>query len=134
MENSSDSAHILLSVKKYAGLAGFNEIQCALVTTAVSELITNIFKYAGRGSIHMDLISQGDRQGIRILAEDDGPGIADIGLAMNESYSSGDSLGLGLPSVKRIMDSFEIQSAAGMGTRIQVVKWRELPCVNTTTP
>ncbi len=126
VEDSADRAHVLLSVKEFCVQAGFNEIQSVLVTTAVSELITNMIKYAGRGRIGMDQVSNGTNRGVRILAEDDGPGISDIEMALRESYSSGESLGLGLPSVKRIMDSFEITSAPGKGTTVLTVKWREL--------
>ncbi|MDC7218438.1 MAG: anti-sigma regulatory factor [Spirochaetales bacterium] len=125
LEDSSDTAHVLVSVRDFATQAGFNAVQNTLVSTAVSELSTNIIKYAGRGCIRVDLVSDGLKEGLRIVAEDSGPGIADVDRAVNRVYSTGNSLGLGLPSVKRIMDSFDIVTAPGKGTRIDVTKWRE---------
>jgi serine/threonine-protein kinase RsbT len=125
LDDTSDTAHVLLSVMDFAKLAGFSSVINTLVATAASELSTNILKYAGRGSIRVDLVSDGQKRGLRIMAEDCGPGIENVDRAVEENYSSGNSLGLGLPCVKRIMDSFEIVTAPGEGTRIEVIKWRE---------
>jgi serine/threonine-protein kinase RsbT len=103
-----------------AGLAGSN---VALVATAVSELARNIVQYARSGSIDVQLTKSEGRRGIKVVARDEGPGIADIHLAMQDGYSTGGGLGLGLPGTKRMMDEFELVSQPGVGTTVTAVKW-----------
>jgi len=95
-----------------------------MVATAVSELATNIDRYAGHGFIHMTAINAGGRQGIEIRAVDHGPGIADLESALEENVSTSGSLGIGLPGARRLMDEFEIESDAGKGTLVTMRKWR----------
>lgn len=95
-----------------------------LVATCVSELARNIVEYAGSGDMIMALVRSKERQGIAIIAEDDGPGIPDIELAMKDGYSTSKGLGLGLPGCKRIMDEFEIASRKGRGTTVTIKKWK----------
>jgi len=95
-----------------------------LIATAISELARNIVLYANEGEVVLQLLENNGRRGIKIVAGDNGPGIADIELAMQLGYSTSGSLGLGLPGVKRLMDEFEIASEVGKGTRVTVVKWR----------
>ncbi len=103
-----------------AGLVGSN---VALVATAVSELARNIIEYARVGIIEVQLMEKQGRRGIRVIARDEGPGIADIELAMQDGYSTGGGLGLGLPGTRRMMDEFEIKSSPGKGTTVTTVKW-----------
>jgi serine/threonine-protein kinase RsbT len=110
------------SIATEAGLAGSS---LALVATAVSELARNIVEYAGIGTIEVQLMEKNDRRGIRVIARDEGPGIADIELAMQDGYSTGGGLGLGLPGTRRMMDEFEIQSEPGKGTTVTAAKWVE---------
>ncbi len=95
----------------------------ALIATAISELARNIVTYAGQGEIIISAAARNGGPGIVIVAQDSGPGIADIGLAMQDGYSTTKSLGLGLPGAKRLMDEFEIQSEVGKGTTITMKKW-----------
>jgi serine/threonine-protein kinase RsbT len=102
---------------------GFSSSDLTLIATAISELARNIVSYAARGEIILRLVQQGSRQGIVIIARDDGPGIPDIAQAMQDGYSTGNSLGLGLPGTKRLMDEFDIVSHLGKGTTITIKKW-----------
>ncbi len=119
----SDNAQVVFSTRKMLKSMGFDEVRQYLIASAVSELSTNIIRYGDQGTIRLSKIRNGDTTGIEIIARDQGPGIADITKALAENYSSGNGLGLGLPSVKRIMDEFDIQSVQGKGTRIRTVKW-----------
>ena len=102
---------------------GFVGSDLTVIATAVSELGRNILSYAGEGTIILRPSQFGGRRGIVVVAHDDGPGIADIELAMQDAYSTSKSLGLGLPGTRRLMDEFEIVSAVGKGTTVTVKKW-----------
>jgi serine/threonine-protein kinase RsbT len=103
---------------------GFSGSDPTLIATAISELARNILLYARRGTIALIPAQEHGKRGIRVVAHDDGPGIADIELAMRDGYSTGKSLGLGLPGAKRLMDDFEIASAVGVGTTVTMEKWQ----------
>jgi serine/threonine-protein kinase RsbT len=109
--------------RELATRAGFPSSEATLVATAISEVARNIVAYAERGEIVLDLVHERGRRGILIVARDDGPGIADVDLAMTDGYSTGRSLGLGLPGARRLMDDFEISSAVGRGTTVTMRKW-----------
>ncbi|MGE5571842.1 MAG: anti-sigma regulatory factor [Bacteroidota bacterium] len=103
---------------------GFRGSDLALIATAISEVARNIVVYAGYGEIILDVVRDGEREGIVVIARDEGPGIADVEKAMQDGYSTSKGLGLGLPGAKRMMDEFEIVSAVGKGTTITMRKWR----------
>lgn len=103
---------------------GFSHCDSTLVATVISELARNIVHYAGIGEIILRKIKGADRVGIAITAKDHGPGIADLSLAQRDGFSTSGGLGLGLPGVKRIMDEFEINSQAGIGTIVNTIKWK----------
>ncbi|MGH9868505.1 MAG: anti-sigma regulatory factor [Candidatus Polarisedimenticolia bacterium] len=107
-----------------AARMGFSSIDLALIATAISELARNIVRYAGRGEIHLALLNDGGREGVQVVASDSGPGIPDIGLAMQGGFSTSGSLGLGLPGVRRLMDEMEIHSEVGKGTTVKARKWK----------
>jgi serine/threonine-protein kinase RsbT len=95
-----------------------------LLATAISEVARNITAYAVRGEVLLELVRDGaGRQGIRVIARDEGPGIADLERAMTDGYTTGGGLGLGLPGARRLVDEFEIQTAPGAGTTVTLVKW-----------
>ena len=98
---------------------GFSSSDLTLIATAISELARNIVSYATRGEIIRRLV----QQGIVIIAHDEGPGIPDVAQAMQDGYSTGNSLGLGLPGAKRLMGKFEIVSHPGKGTTVTIKKW-----------
>ena len=120
----TDSAQAIVAALDLAARAGFTETDRCKIATAVSELATNILRYAKEGVVRLKIVCRDGRTGIEVLAEDDGPGIADVAEAMKDHVSSRDSLGLGLPSVKRLMDEFHIDSGPGRGTRVRARKWR----------
>src|SRR5450756_978904 len=106
-----------------AARLGFSSTELTLIATAISEVARNIVEYARAGEISLSVVAQGDKRGIIVIACDNGPGIPDIKLAMQDGYSTGKSLGLGLPGAKRLMDEFEIVSEVGKGTKITMKKW-----------
>lgn len=107
-----------------AGELGFSSSDATLIATAISELARNIISYARRGEIKLQKAENGTRQGIIVIAADDGPGIPDTRQALRDGFSTSGSLGLGLPGVRRVMDEFEIASKPGRGTTVTVKKWR----------
>jgi serine/threonine-protein kinase RsbT len=119
-----DVTRASMQARRCAMSQGFNPTTTALIVTTVSELGTNIIKYAGRGEITVQPIHEGKKQGILIRAVDQGPGIADITTAMQDHHSTGGTLGLGLPGVKRMMDDFEIRSEPNRGTTVTAKKWK----------
>ncbi len=123
IDEACDNARAITAARDMARTIGFGEPDEFLVATVVSELATNIFRYAGSGAITLRCIHGEDNIGIEIIATDSGPGIADIDQAMQDHFSTNNSLGLGLPSVKRIMDEFSITSQLGRGTTCRVRKW-----------
>jgi serine/threonine-protein kinase RsbT len=101
----------------------FSSSELTLIATAISEVARNILSYAGTGEILLQLAHRGSQRGIVVVAQDEGPGIADLALAMQDGYSTAGSLGLGLPGSKRLMDEFDIASEVGRGTTITMSKW-----------
>jgi serine/threonine-protein kinase RsbT len=110
--------------RELASHAGFAFTDLALIATCISELARNALRYATGGEVIVKIVEQATRTGIRIVAQDQGPGIADITLALQDGFSTSGSLGLGLPGVRRIMDEFDITSGLGSGTSVVVTKWR----------
>lgn len=102
---------------------GFSNTDRTLVATAISEVARNIVRYAQQGHVLLSRTQSGARIGIAVIARDDGPGIVDLELAMRDGYSTGNSLGLGLPGAKRLMDEFELVSAPNAGTTVTMRKW-----------
>lgn len=110
--------------REVAGRLGFSSTDLTIIATAISELARNIIEYARSGEIDFDIITQNGGKGVSIIARDDGPGILDIDRAMQDGFSTGKGLGLGLPGVRRLMDEFEIDSEIEKGTTVKVKKWR----------
>ena len=108
-----------------AAEAGFSSGDATLIATAISELARNIVSYARKGEITLKIVYASIRQGILIVASDNGPGIPDIRQALRDGFSTSGSLGLGLPGVRRLMDEFEITSEPGRGTIVTVKKWKQ---------
>ena len=106
-----------------ADSAGFSRTKQFMIATAVSELARNIYVYASRGQVTIRIMARDRQKGIEVVAEDYGPGIADVTKAMEDHFSTSGSLGLGLPGAKRLMDEFAIESEPGKGTRITARKW-----------
>ena len=92
--------------------------------TAASELARNTLQYGGGGTLRIEEILHGSRRGIRLVFEDNGPGIPNIELAMKDGYTTGNGLGLGLSGARRLSSEFSIESRPGEGTRVTIVRWR----------
>ena len=112
-------------VRKLAQENGFSLVEQTKLVTASSELARNTVIHGGGGHIEMEVLSEADgRSGIRLRFVDEGPGIADMKLAMTDGWTSGTGLGLGLTGSKRLASEFDIQSAPGQGTRVTIVRWK----------
>lgn len=119
---------IVLACQKGRALAaqlGFSGNDQVIIVIAISEVARNMLHYAGQGEIIINFSPQGDKQGITVIARDNGPGIADIEQVLQDGYSTGGGLGLGLSGAKRLMDEFEIVSEVGQGTTVTMKKWRK---------
>jgi serine/threonine-protein kinase RsbT len=114
----TDIIAVRQEARQLAEQLGFSPSDRTLLATAVSELARNIVQYARGGVVVLKAIHNASSVGVSILAEDRGPGIADLALALRDGYSTSGSLGLGLPGVKRLMSEFEISSRPGEGTRV----------------
>lgn len=123
IEHESDIVTARQRGREFAIQAGFSGSDLTIIATAISEVARNIVVYATRGEIILSVIEERGRSGVQVYAKDEGPGIPNIHLAMRDGYSTGNSLGLGLPGAKRLMDEFEIESIVGKGTTVVMKKW-----------
>jgi len=105
-----------------AARLGFPRTDLTIIATAVSEVVRNLLRFAGRGELVVQLV-EAPRPGIRIVARDTGPGMEDVGLALKEGYSADAALGLGLPGSRRLVDECAIDSDVGRGTTVTMTKW-----------
>jgi serine/threonine-protein kinase RsbT len=115
------------SAREIAKRLGFGLVDQSRIATAVSELTRNVVRYAtnGHGEVLITAVSAPDsRPGIEIVVRDDGPGIANVDLALRDGFSTGNGLGMGLPGTRRLMDDMTIDSAPGRGTTVTIRKWR----------
>jgi serine/threonine-protein kinase RsbT len=110
--------------RELAKQIGFSGSDLTLIATAISEIARNIVVYAKQGEISLSIANASGRHGLLVVARDEGPGIPDIERAMRDGYSTGNSLGLGLPGARRLMDDFEISSTVGQGTTVTMRKWK----------
>lgn len=111
-------------LKEYAVKVGMSLVNQTKIITAASELARNMLKYAGGGKVTIEVVSKGRENGIRLIFRDEGPGIPDVKKAMIDGFSTGKSLGLGLPGTKRLVSEFDIQSEVGKGTTVTITKWK----------
>ncbi|MFD2603478.1 anti-sigma regulatory factor [Flavobacterium suzhouense] len=111
-------------VKEAAVKIGMGILNQTKLITAASELVRNLLKYGGGGTAEIETVSNGRENGIRLTFTDKGPGIKDIDLAMKDGFSTGKSLGLGLPGTKRLVNVFDIKSTVGEGTTVMIIKWK----------
>ncbi|HEV2915705.1 MAG TPA: ATP-binding protein [Pyrinomonadaceae bacterium] len=125
---SLESEHDILiargEVRRQAAALGFSLIDQTRLATVTSELARNIVKYAQRGRLIAQPTEAMRGVGLRLIFEDEGPGIPNIEAAMRDGFSTGKGLGKGLPGSKRLVHEFQIESDAGHGTRVTIVRWR----------
>ena len=112
------------AVRGWAVEAGFSLIDQTKLVTAASELARNTLVHGGGGAMRMELLSEGGRRGIRLVFEDQGPGIPDVEQALRDGYTTGEGMGLGVGGSRRLVNEFDVATAAGEGTRVTVVKWK----------
>src|SRR5215211_1184710 len=124
IEKEQDVVPFRNRVKEYAVKIGMSLVNQTKLITAASELVRNMLKYAGSGKAFIEVVGRGRESGIRLTFEDKGPGIADINLAMKDGYSTGKSLGLGLPGARRLVSEFNLKSVPGEGTTVTITKWK----------
>lgn len=119
-----DVVRVRQQVRALAVELGLGLVDQTKIITAASELARNALDYGGGGEAHFERVNAAGRRGLRLAFEDQGPGIADIGRAMTDGYSTGGGLGLGLSGAKRLSNDFEITSAPGQGTRVVITRWK----------
>jgi serine/threonine-protein kinase RsbT len=109
--------------REVARSLGFTDTATTLIATAVSEVARNILVHAIRGSVTFERLQESGRSGLRVVARDAGPGIADLARAMEDGYSTAGGLGIGLPGSRRLMDEFHVDTTVGEGTVVSMTKW-----------
>ena len=124
VRTSDDVVLIRQQARAWAVEMGFSLVDQTKLVTATSELARNTVDYGGGGVVHFQMLSDGLRNGLRLVFEDQGPGIADLDLALKDGWTSGGGLGLGLSGARRLVNEFDIQSTVGEGTRVTITKWK----------
>jgi serine/threonine-protein kinase RsbT len=122
--DSSDVVRVRQRVRNWTIELKFSLVDQTKIVTAASELGRNTLEHGGGGSMEMSVVVNGARRGLRLRFIDQGPGIADIALALKDGYTSGGGMGLGLGGSKRLMNEFEIETVPGSGTTITVIRWK----------
>ncbi len=121
---SDDVVRVRQNVRMYAVDLGFSLIDQTKVVTAASELARNTVVYGGGGTARLESLLDGGRRGLRVIFEDKGPGIADVTRALEDGFTSGGGLGLGLGGARRLSNDFSIESRVGEGTRVIITRWK----------
>ena len=124
IESDADVVTARQRAREMAGALELTTTDQTLLATAISEVARNITTYAKRGEVLLSVVrDEGGRKGIQVIARDEGPGIADVELALRDGYTSGSGLGIGLPGARRLVDDFNIETAPGEGTKVTLVMW-----------
>lgn len=113
-------------VRELAQRRGFDAFAQAAITTATSEIARNVLVHGGGGSATLEELEGGGRAGVRVTCKDRGPGIIDLERALRGGFSAVGTLGLGLSGAKRLVDGFDVQTAAGAGTTVVMTKWARI--------
>jgi serine/threonine-protein kinase RsbT len=124
IRNSDDIVRVRQKVRSFAVDVGLGLVDQTKVVTAASELARNTLDYGGGGTAEISAVEDGFRRGVRITFADEGPGIPDVARALQDGYSTGGGLGLGLSGAKRLSNEFDIRSEPGSGTRITIARWK----------
>ena len=124
IEADEDLVTAQAEARAMAERLGFPRPDPTLIATAISEVARNIVVHVGKGEIVLRPLQEADRYGLVVIARDRGPGIRNVEAALRDAYSGRGGLGLGLPGARRLMDDFEIESAADTGTTVTMRKWR----------
>jgi serine/threonine-protein kinase RsbT len=124
LRSSQDVVIARQAVRQHAVSIGLSLVDQTKIVTAASELARNTVEYGGGGTMRVELLNDGLRNGLRLTFEDQGPGIPDIALALSDGYTSGSGMGLGLGGARRLVNEFDIASAPGQGTRVTITRWK----------
>jgi serine/threonine-protein kinase RsbT len=124
VRSSEDIVRVRQAVRNWAIDLGFGLVDQTKLVTAASELARNAVNYGGGGTVRMRALNNAAHSGLQLIFEDHGPGIADVELALQDGYTTGDGLGLGLGGARRLANEFEILSHPGEGTRVRIVRWK----------
>jgi serine/threonine-protein kinase RsbT len=123
IRSSEDVVRVRQRVRALAVEAGLGLVDQTKLVTAASELARNTVDYGGGGTVEMQVHAT-PRRGVSLIFEDRGPGIAEVGEAMRDGFTTGKGLGLGLGGAKRLASEFDIESAPGQGTRVRIARWK----------
>jgi serine/threonine-protein kinase RsbT len=124
LHTSDDVVRVRQIVRGWSVELGFSLIDQTKVVTAASEIARNTVTYGGGGTARLEALQDDGRRGLRVVFEDKGPGIVDIQRALQDGFTSGNGLGLGLGGARRLSNEFTIESGVGAGTRVTIVRWR----------
>ncbi|MFL6648537.1 MAG: anti-sigma regulatory factor [Sulfurifustis sp.] len=124
VRSERDVVMVRQAVRRWAEEQRFSLVDQTKLVTAASEIARNTVVYGGGGSVRLEALADGARAGLRLVFEDEGPGIEDIELALRDGYTTGTGLGLGLGGAKRLCNEFRIDSKPGAGTRVTMVRWK----------
>lgn len=123
IRTGDDIVRVRQLTRKFATEVNFSLIDQTKIITAASEIGRNTLEYGGGGQVVIEIVIQGPQKGVRLTFTDEGPGIADIDLAMTDGYTSKGGLGLGLSGAKRLSSEFQIESVPGKGTKVVFARW-----------
>ncbi len=121
---SEDIVRVRQIVRAWSSAQKFSLVEQTKMITAASELARNTLEHGGGGEVRLEALNDGAKLGLRLTFTDAGPGIADVGQALKDGYSTGSGMGLGLSGSKRLVNEFKIQSRPGEGTTVVIARWR----------
>jgi serine/threonine-protein kinase RsbT len=124
VRTSDDVVRVRRDVRALAVSAGFSLVDQTKIVTAASEIARNTIDYGKGGDADLQLVRHGNRKGLRLVFKDNGPGIADLDLALTDGFTSGSGLGLGLSGARRLCNEFDVKSKPGEGTTVTLVRWK----------
>jgi serine/threonine-protein kinase RsbT len=122
--SSSDVVKVRQLVREWAVAIGFTLVDQTKMITAASELARNALDHGGGGTVQLEALNNVTRRGLRLTFSDQGPGIANVGQALRDGFTTGSGMGLGLGGAKRLVHDFEIESTPEQGTKVTIVRWR----------
>ena len=123
MREAGDIVAVRQHTRQWACEVGLSLVDQTKIVTAASELARNVVVYAGGGSVRLDLLENGVKKGLRLVFADQGPGIADVEKALQDGFTTGGGLGLGLGGARRLVNEFTIHSEVGRGTTVTIARW-----------
>ena len=126
VRTSEDVVRVRQEVRNRSAAAGFSLVDQTKVVTAASEIARNTIVHGGGGKVQVEVLEAPGKRGIRLVFEDEGPGITDIKLAMQDGYSTGGGLGMGMPGSKRLSNEFYVESTPGRGTKVTLIRWKTM--------